>query len=135
MHTLIRVIVKEVLQLRQDRRMIPIIFFAPIVQLVVFGFAVNTDMQDVPLVLVDQDRSSASRELLDDFVDGAFSRGSFSRGSRDSDRLERPSSSRSSRSASASRSSGSSSREVVRRGAGSSSSSYERLRGSSSSSW
>ena len=68
MHTLIRVIVKEILQLRQDRRMIPIIFFAPIVQLVVFGFAVNTDVQDVPMVLVDQDRSPASRELLNDFV-------------------------------------------------------------------
>jgi ABC-2 type transport system permease protein len=72
MHTLIRVIVKEILQLRQDRRMIPIIFFAPVIQLVVFGFAVNTDVQDVPLVLVDQDRSAASRELLDDFVQSGY---------------------------------------------------------------
>ena len=72
MHTLIRVIVKEILQLRQDRRMIPIIFFAPVIQLVVFGFAVNTDVQDVPLVLVDQDRSPASRELLSDFVQSGY---------------------------------------------------------------
>jgi ABC-2 type transport system permease protein len=68
MHTLLRVIVKEFLQLRQDRRMIPLILVAPVLQLVVFGFAVNTDVQDVPMVLVDQDRSAASRELLDDFV-------------------------------------------------------------------
>jgi ABC-2 type transport system permease protein len=72
MHTLIRVIVKEFLQLRQDRRMIPIVFFAPVIQLVVFGFAVNTDVQDVPMVLVDQDRSPASRELLDDFVRSGY---------------------------------------------------------------
>jgi ABC-2 type transport system permease protein len=72
MHTLIRVIVKEILQLRQDKRMIPIIFVAPIVQLVVFGFAVNTDVQDVPMVLVDQDRSPASRELLNDFVRSGY---------------------------------------------------------------
>jgi ABC-2 type transport system permease protein len=72
MHTLLRVIVKEFLQLRQDRRMIPIIFFAPIIQLVVFGFAVNTDVQDVPLVLVDQDHSPASRELVDDFVRSGY---------------------------------------------------------------
>ena len=72
MHTLIRVIVKEFLQLRQDRRMIPIVFFAPLIQLVVFGFAVNTDVQDVPLVLVDQDRSPASRELLNDFVRSGY---------------------------------------------------------------
>ncbi len=72
MHTLIRVIVKEFLQLRQDRRMIPIVFFAPLIQLVVFGFAVNTDVQDVPVVLVDQDQSPASRELLNDFVRSGF---------------------------------------------------------------
>jgi ABC-2 type transport system permease protein len=72
MHTLLRVIVKEFLQLRQDRRMIPIIFFAPVIQLVVFGFAVNTDVQDVPMVLVDQDHSPASRELLDDFVRSGY---------------------------------------------------------------
>lgn len=72
MHTLWRVIVKEFLQLRQDRRMIPIILFAPIIQLVVFGFAVNTDVQDVPLVLVDQDHSAQSRELVDDFVRSGY---------------------------------------------------------------
>jgi ABC-2 type transport system permease protein len=72
MHTLLRVIVKEFLQLRHDRRMIPIIFVAPVLQLVIFGFAVNTDVQDVPLVLVDQDRSAASRELLDDFVQSGY---------------------------------------------------------------
>ncbi|HET8647348.1 MAG TPA: ABC transporter permease [Vicinamibacteria bacterium] len=72
MHTLWRVIVKELLQLRQDRRMIPIVFFAPVVQLVVFGLAVNTDVQDVPLLLVDQDRSAASRELREDFVRSGY---------------------------------------------------------------
>ena len=65
MHVLWQVIVKEFLQLRRDRRMIPVIFVAPIVQLVVFGFAVNTDVTDVPMVLVDQDRSAASRELVE----------------------------------------------------------------------
>jgi ABC-2 type transport system permease protein len=72
MHTLWRVIVKEVLQLRQDRRMIPIVLVAPIVQLVVFGFAVNTDVQDVPMVLVDQDRSAPSRELVNDFIRSGY---------------------------------------------------------------
>ena len=39
-----RVIVKEFLQLKQDRKMIPVIFVAPVVQVLVFGFAVNTDV-------------------------------------------------------------------------------------------
>jgi ABC-2 type transport system permease protein len=63
MYALWRVIVKEFLQIRRDRRMIPVIFVAPVVQIAVFGFAVNTDVTDVPTVLVDQDRSSASRDL------------------------------------------------------------------------
>jgi len=67
-----RVIVKEFLQIRRDRKMIPVIFVAPIVQITVFGFAVNTDVSNVPTVLVDQDRSSASRELVSRFVESGY---------------------------------------------------------------
>jgi ABC-2 type transport system permease protein len=67
-----RVIVKEFLQIRRDRKMIPVIFVAPIVQITVFGFAVNTDVTNVPMVLVDQDRSAASRELVDRFVESGY---------------------------------------------------------------
>ena len=72
MHVLLRVIVKEFLQLRQDHRMIPVILVAPVVQILLFGFAVNTDVTHVPLVLVDQDRSAASRELVDRFVGSGY---------------------------------------------------------------
>ena len=72
MYVLWRVIVKEFLQLRQDKRMIPIIFVAPVVQIVLFGFAVNTDVTDVPTVLVDQDRSAASRDLVSRFVNSGY---------------------------------------------------------------
>ena len=72
MYVLWRIIVKEFLQLRQDRRMIPIIFVAPVVQLVIFGFAVNTDVNRVPTVLVDQDRTPASRALVDRFTKSGY---------------------------------------------------------------
>jgi ABC-2 type transport system permease protein len=71
-YVLWRIIVKEFLQLRQDHRMIPIIFVAPVIQLVLFGFAVNTDVSRVPTVLVDQDRSSASRDLVDRFMRSGY---------------------------------------------------------------
>jgi ABC-2 type transport system permease protein len=71
-YVLWRVIVKEFLQLRQDRRMIPIIFVAPVIQLVLFGFAVNTDVTDVPTVLVDQDKSADSRDLVSRFVNSGY---------------------------------------------------------------
>jgi len=67
-----RVIVKEFLQIRRDRKMIPVIFVAPIVQITVFGFAVNTDVTNVPTVLVDQDRSASSRELVERFVESGY---------------------------------------------------------------
>ncbi len=72
MRVLWRVIVKEFLQIRRDRKMIPVIFVAPLVQITVFGFAVNTDVTNVPTVLVDQDRSAASRELVDRFVESGY---------------------------------------------------------------
>jgi ABC-2 type transport system permease protein len=71
-HVLWRVIVKEFLQIRRDRRMIPVIFVAPVVQVFVFGFAVNTDVTNVLTVLVDQDRSVASRELVSRFVESGY---------------------------------------------------------------
>jgi ABC-2 type transport system permease protein len=40
--------------------------------IVVFGFAVNTDVTDVPMVLVDQDRSVASRDLVTRFVRSGY---------------------------------------------------------------
>ncbi len=72
MYVLWRVIVKELLQIRRDRRMIPVIFVAPVMMITIFGFAVNTDVTNVPLVLVDQDRSSASRDLVSRFVRSGY---------------------------------------------------------------
>ena len=68
MHVLWRILVKEVLQLRHDRRMIPVMIVGPLVQLFALGFAANSDVQHVPLLLVDLDRTSGSRRLLDRFV-------------------------------------------------------------------
>jgi ABC-2 type transport system permease protein len=72
MYVLFRIIVKELLQLRQDRRMLPVLFVSPVIQILVFGFAVNTDVADVPLVLVDQDRTAASRELVRRFIGSGY---------------------------------------------------------------
>jgi ABC-2 type transport system permease protein len=63
--TQIRAIVrKEVLQTLSDRRMMFMLVAAPLLQTVLFGFAVNFDVDRVPTVVADQDRSAASRESL-----------------------------------------------------------------------
>lgn len=58
---------KEVLELRQDPRLFPVLFIAPIFQLIVLGYAATTDVLDIPLLVVDPDRSAASRELTSRF--------------------------------------------------------------------
>lgn len=55
---------KELIELRRDPRLFGIVILAPILQLTVLGYAATTDVQDVPTVVVDADRSAASRELI-----------------------------------------------------------------------
>ncbi len=68
MAVLWRIVVKEFQQLRRDRRMIGIVFVAPVIQLLALGYAANRDVRDIPLLLVDQDRTAASRDLVDRFL-------------------------------------------------------------------
>ena len=58
---------KELLELRQDPRLFSIVIMAPIIQLTVLGYAATTDVKDVPIVIVDADRSTSSRTLISRF--------------------------------------------------------------------
>lgn len=62
--TLIRlraIIVKELRQLVVDRRMMAMVLVAPLIQLLIFSKAVNFEVDRVPTVVVDHDRSVESR--------------------------------------------------------------------------
>jgi len=59
---------KEFRQLTRDRRMLPLLILAPVVQLTVLGFAVNMEVDRVETVVCDQDRSAASRALARRFL-------------------------------------------------------------------
>jgi ABC-2 type transport system permease protein len=63
--TLIR---KEFLELRRTPRLIGLIVVAPILQLTLLGYAATTDVHNVPVVVVDGDRSARSRQLLERFA-------------------------------------------------------------------
>jgi ABC-2 type transport system permease protein len=54
---------KELLQLRRDRMTLAMMAVLPLLQLMLFGYAINTDVRHVPTVIYDQDHSAASREL------------------------------------------------------------------------
>ena len=63
---------KEFIQIFRDPRMKPVIFVAPIIQLLVFGYAVTTDVKHVATAVFDQDNSVASRELVARFVHSGY---------------------------------------------------------------
>ena len=59
---------KEVVQLRRDTMMLRFIIGVPLMQFLVFAFAINTEVRHAPLAVLDHDHSPASRELLQRLV-------------------------------------------------------------------
>lgn len=58
---------KEFLQLRRDRMTLALIFMIPLVQLLLFGYAIQTEVRHIPTVVFDQSLSAGSRDLVDSF--------------------------------------------------------------------
>jgi len=58
---------KEITHMLRDPRTLIFIFIMPILQLVLLGYANNTDIKNVPTVIFNQDNGQASRSLLDSF--------------------------------------------------------------------
>ena len=65
-------LVKEFIQVLRDPRMRFVVFVIPVVQTVIFGYAVNTDVRHVAIAVYDLDNSSQSRELADRFVKSGY---------------------------------------------------------------
>ncbi|HTM22229.1 MAG TPA: hypothetical protein VL172_17035, partial [Kofleriaceae bacterium] len=54
---------KELLQLRRDRLTLGMMTMIPLMQLMLFGYAIYTDVRHMPTVVYDLDHSAASRDL------------------------------------------------------------------------
>ncbi len=63
---------KELRQLFRDPRTKRVIFASPVIQLVLFGYAVNTDVRHAATWVVDHDRTQASRHLVDAFTAAGY---------------------------------------------------------------
>jgi len=64
---LLRVVQKEFRQILRDPAMLRIVFVAPLIQLLVLSFAVTTDVRNVRLTVLDEDRTLESRRLIETF--------------------------------------------------------------------
>ncbi len=64
---LYHMLVKEFIQVLRNPRMRAVIFIVPVVQVLIIGYAVNTDVRHVPLAVYDLDRTPSSRDLITRF--------------------------------------------------------------------
>lgn len=61
-------IVKEFIQVLRDRITLAILIFMPVAQLLIFGFAINTDVKHLATAIFDQSRTQESREMINSFT-------------------------------------------------------------------
>jgi len=66
------IIRKEFYQIRQDRRMLGVSIAAPILQVLLLGYAATTDIKYSTLVVCDMDRSEQSRAFLKEFTNTSY---------------------------------------------------------------
>jgi len=72
MRTILFFLRKEFEQLRRDPNLIRLMLIGPIMQLLIFGFAINLDVNSVTLVVVDQDHSLQSHDFISRFVNSGY---------------------------------------------------------------
>jgi ABC-2 type transport system permease protein len=63
---------KEFGQLFKDRRLLPIVFLAPVIQLTLLGFAASLDLKNVSMVLCDLDKTATSRSFIQNFTNSGY---------------------------------------------------------------
>ena len=61
-------IVKEFIQVLRDRLTLAMLIFMPVAQLLIFGFAINTDVKHLNTAIFDQSKSQESREIIQSFT-------------------------------------------------------------------
>lgn len=72
MKTILNIVIKEFLQLKRDPILLRLVFLAPILQLLFFGYAANMDLNTVHTAIWDQDRTVSSRDLIERFQESGY---------------------------------------------------------------
>lgn len=72
MKTIIQFIIKELLQFKRDKKMLVVVFMAPILQLILLGYGANMDVDIVHTTVFDQDKTETSREFIRSFEESGY---------------------------------------------------------------
>src|SRR5437588_5414738 len=67
------ILFKEFIAVLRDPMTLFFMFFPPLVEMIAFGYALDNDIKNMSLVVLDEDRTVESRELVDRFANtGTF---------------------------------------------------------------
>jgi ABC-2 type transport system permease protein len=72
MKTILQIIKKEFLQFSRDPKMFLMVLVAPVVQLILLGYAANLDVDIVHTALLDYDKTETSREFIQKFEGSGY---------------------------------------------------------------
>src|SRR5262249_60152823 len=60
---------KEMRQIKADKKLVVSLILPPTLQLVIFGFALNPEVTNLRLGVVDESRTAASRDVISAFIE------------------------------------------------------------------
>ena len=69
---LLPIMKKELRQIRRDRRVLLILTFIPALMLLLNGYALNFDVKDIKMGVIDNEKSARSREFINSFVTSGY---------------------------------------------------------------
>ena len=67
-----QIIHKEFIQIRRDRGLLRTVALTPIIQLLIYGYVVATEIRALPIAVLDYSASSESKRLADRFISGGY---------------------------------------------------------------
>lgn len=80
----VAVLYKEFIVMLRDQTTLFFMFFPPLIQIIAFGYALDTDVRNMPMRVLDQDRTIESRRLVEQFVNtGSFRMDGYATGVED----------------------------------------------------
>jgi len=71
-HRIYAIAKKEFRQLKRDKRLLFVIFFFPVMLLIMFGYAVNFDVKHIKIAIYDHEQSSLSRDFINSLLHSEY---------------------------------------------------------------
>ena len=69
---LLAIIRKEFIHIFRDPRFLLITILMPLLMIFILGYAVKLDITEIPLIIVDHNRTAESRKLIDQFTNSGY---------------------------------------------------------------